>query len=97
MKKCVIITSYIEGNLIELIGDFQPDFILCADGGYDYAEAAGIKPDMLIGDLDSITVPNDPAIQRNFNYRRSWRTSGSHHVQHSTDYRKMPSGGPYQY
>lgn len=63
MKKCVIITSYIEGNLIELIGNFQPDFILCADGGYDYAEAAGIKPDMLIGDLDSITVPNDPAIQ----------------------------------
>jgi thiamine pyrophosphokinase len=63
MNKCVIITSYIEGNLIDLIGDFNPDFILCADGGYDHAEAAGIKPDMLIGDLDSITVPNDPAIQ----------------------------------
>ena len=63
MNKCVIITSYIEGNLIDLIGDFNPDFILCADGGYDYAEAAGITPDMLIGDLDSITVPNDTAIQ----------------------------------
>ena len=62
MKKCVIITSYIEGDLIDLIGDFRPDFILCADGGYDYAKAAGITPDMLIGDLDSITVPNDPAI-----------------------------------
>ena len=63
MKKCVIITSYIEGNLVDLIGDFDPDFILCADGGYDYAKAAGITPDMLIGDLDSITVPNDPAIE----------------------------------
>ena len=63
MKKCVIITSYIEGDLKELIGDFDSDFILCADGGYDYASAAGIIPDLLIGDLDSITVPNDPAIQ----------------------------------
>ena len=63
MKKCVIITSYIEGVLPELIGDFDPDFILCADGGYDYAKAAGIIPDMLIGDLDSITAPNDPAIE----------------------------------
>ena len=63
MKKCVIITSYIEGSLPELIGDFNPDFILCADGGYDYAKAAGITPDMLIGDLDSITAPNDPAIE----------------------------------
>ena len=63
MKKCVIITSYIEGNLVELIGDFDPDFILCADGGYDYASASGIVPNMLIGDLDSITLPNDPAIE----------------------------------
>ena len=63
MKKCVIITSYIEGNLVELIGDFDPDFILCADGGYDYASASGIVPDMLIGDLDSITLPNDPGIK----------------------------------
>lgn len=63
MNKCVIITSYIEGNLPELIGDFDPDFILCADGGYNHAKAAGIRPDMLIGDLDSITVTNDPDIE----------------------------------
>ncbi len=63
MKKCLIITSYIEGILTELIGDFAPDIIMCADGGYDYASAAGIIPDMLIGDLDSISVPNDPAIE----------------------------------
>lgn len=63
MKKCVIITSYIEGNVTELIGDFKPDFVLCADGGYDHAKAAGIVPDMLMGDLDSISVPNDPEIE----------------------------------
>ena len=63
MKKCVIITSYVEGNPKKLIGDFSPDFIICADGGYDHAAAAGIVPDMLIGDLDSITLPNDPAVK----------------------------------
>lgn len=63
MKKCAIITSYIEGNLHELMGDFQPDFILCADGGYDHAVAAGMTPHLLIGDLDSIAVPTSPAIE----------------------------------
>ena len=63
MNKCVIITSYIEGDLKDLIGDFGPDFIMCADGGFDYAAAAGIKPDMLIGDFDSIKNPRDPEIE----------------------------------
>lgn len=63
MKKCVIFTSYIEGNPIELIGDFNPDFIMCADGGFDHAAASGIVPDMLMGDLDSISVPEDPSIE----------------------------------
>ncbi len=30
------------------------DFFLCADGGANYAADLGIKPDMIIGDLDSI-------------------------------------------
>ncbi len=63
MKKCVIFTSYIEGNPTELITGFDPDFILCADGGYDHAVAAGIIPDMLMGDLDSISAPEDPSIE----------------------------------
>jgi len=63
MKKCVIFTSYIEGNPTELIGDFTPDFIMCADGGFDHAVASGIVPDMLMGDLDSISVPENPAIE----------------------------------
>ncbi len=63
MKKCVIFTSYIEGDPVDLIGDFRPDFIMCADGGFDHAAAAGIVPDMLMGDLDSISVPEDPAIE----------------------------------
>lgn len=30
------------------------DYIICADGGYRHAKALGIKPDVLIGDMDSI-------------------------------------------
>lgn len=63
MKKCTILTSYIEGDVNVLIGDFNPDFILCADGGYNHAKRAGIIPDLLIGDFDSISVPNDPLIE----------------------------------
>lgn len=54
MKKCMIITSYLEGSLTELMNGFEPDLILCADGGYDHAIEAGIIPDFLIGDFDSL-------------------------------------------
>lgn len=64
MKKCLIITSYIEGNLTELISGFDPDFILCADGGYNHAKEAGILPDLLIGDMDSIDVSADSDIEK---------------------------------
>ena len=30
------------------------DFIICADSGFDIANECGIKPDLLIGDFDSI-------------------------------------------
>jgi thiamine pyrophosphokinase len=30
------------------------DFIICADGGYDYAVKLGVIPNILIGDFDSI-------------------------------------------
>lgn len=63
MRKCVIITSYIEGNLIDILGGFEADFIMCADGGYDHAKAAGIVPDILIGDFDSMKNPEDPDIE----------------------------------
>lgn len=32
------------------------DYIICADSGYDNAICANIKPDLLIGDFDSINV-----------------------------------------
>lgn len=35
----------------------QDDFILCADGGYAHARRMGLRPDLLIGDFDSVKPP----------------------------------------
>lgn len=47
----------------------QPDdFVIAADGGYTALQAAGIKPNLLMGDLDSLGVdvflPPDLALER---------------------------------
>ncbi|MCD6363111.1 MAG: thiamine diphosphokinase, partial [Synergistetes bacterium] len=34
----------------------EADLIICADGGGNYLYAWGIKPDILIGDMDSISA-----------------------------------------
>ena len=41
----------------EYISSFisEEDFIICADGGYNHAKNMNIKPDILIGDMDSVT------------------------------------------
>ena len=49
----------LNGNIADLfllkkIGK-DSDFILCADGGTDYCLKASLMPDMVIGDLDSIS------------------------------------------
>ena len=44
------------GNVGEYITEYisEGDFIVCADSGYDSAVKFGIRPDMLIGDMDSV-------------------------------------------
>lgn len=63
MKKCIIITSYIEGNLSDLIVEESYDIVICADGGYNHAKKAGIVPDFLIGDFDSLHERIQPGIE----------------------------------
>lgn len=41
-------------DILRKIGT-EVDFILCADGGTDYCYKAWLTPDMIIGDLDSIS------------------------------------------
>lgn len=47
------------------------DFIICADGGYDNAKVLNLKPDLLVGDFDSIdhdTMENLPENLRVIEY-----------------------------
>lgn len=60
--RCVIICGSPEFDT-EYIKNFvntETDYIICADSGYSTALAAGIKPDLFIGDFDSYvgTVEN---------------------------------------
>ncbi|MDE6150358.1 MAG: thiamine diphosphokinase [Ruminococcus sp.] len=56
MRKCVIFTggeidkdfSFID------INEVKKSFVICADSGYIYAKKAGIEPDIIIGDYDSL-------------------------------------------
>ena len=47
------------GPFYGLVRSPQPgDCILAADGGYRHCQAAGLKPDLLLGDFDSLeTLP----------------------------------------
>ncbi len=38
------------------LGNFAADYVICADGGANYARELNIKPDIIIGDMDSITT-----------------------------------------
>ncbi len=54
MRRCVIITSYQSAPIKESFQFMDDDYIICADGGYSFALAEGIHPDLIIGDFDSI-------------------------------------------
>lgn len=68
-KKAIIITAYIErysshagsvhtAGAMPDLPDPDDTFIICADGGYDHAVASGLRPDLILGDLDS--MDSDP-------------------------------------
>lgn len=52
-QRCIIITSYSDTPIKDCLNFHFDDYIICADGGYALAEAAGITPDLVIGDFDS--------------------------------------------
>ncbi len=57
MKKCYIFAAGdFDGKIVPKDGDY----IIAADAGYCHLEKLGIKPDLLIGDFDSIeNIPED--------------------------------------
>ncbi|MCQ4022585.1 MULTISPECIES: thiamine diphosphokinase [unclassified Ruminococcus] len=59
MKRCVIISAAPFADICFFKNQItQDDFVICADGGYVYAEKAGVTPDLIVGDFDSSTVPS---------------------------------------
>lgn len=61
MRKCSIIV-YIEKDASRILSGIDRDsFIICADGGTEYALSEGIIPDLVIGDFDSYrgVLPED--------------------------------------
>ena len=54
MKRCILIPSYAEGPITNLITPLPTDLILCADSGLFVAMQAGIVPHAVIGDMDSL-------------------------------------------
>ena len=58
MARCVIFgAGPIQDDQITRSFLQQDDFILCADGGYAHAHKMGLRPDLLIGDFDSMRPP----------------------------------------
>lgn len=57
MSKCYLVVSYLEGSLKDLLDNQQGDTIICADGGYEKLMEIGLSPDLIIGDMDSISCP----------------------------------------
>ena len=55
MKKCYIICGGPEPCMSAEISEGA--FIICADSGYDKALQAGTKPDLILGDFDSLENP----------------------------------------
>ncbi|MFI5253552.1 MAG: thiamine diphosphokinase [Bacteroidota bacterium] len=83
MKALIIANGTLPGkNLLRAIAR-SSDCIVCADGGSNHARRLGIKPDIILGDLDSIT----PATRRYF------RNVEIMHIpdQYSTDLEKAIS------
>lgn len=62
-KRCIIIgAGQFSEDKIPLTDN---DYIIAADGGYNYAMKLGIKPDLLIGDFDSLSyIPKDIMMEK---------------------------------
>lgn len=58
MKRAVIILNG-ECRSLEYLNFLckSADFVICADGGYEYAKKAGVNVNLVVGDFDSCDIP----------------------------------------
>jgi thiamine pyrophosphokinase len=66
MSKCLIISAApIKEYELLSIYMHNIDYIICADGGYKHAKMLNLKPNVIIGDLDSIgDIPEEIEVLR---------------------------------
>lgn len=58
MQRCVIISASPKIDIDFLKQSISPnDFVICADGGYNYAQKAKVQPNLIVGDFDSSPKP----------------------------------------
>jgi thiamine pyrophosphokinase len=58
MNRCILIPSYVTGQVTNLISPCPTDMILCADSGLILALQVGLIPHAVIGDMDSLAERN---------------------------------------
>lgn len=56
MSKCIIIAPLYRGEETAWLRREDGDLLICADGGYAAALSYGLKPDLVVGDFDSMPV-----------------------------------------
>lgn len=56
MARCIIIAPLYQGEEYALVTPKAGDLLLCADGGYAAAVQHGLRPDLVIGDFDTMPV-----------------------------------------
>lgn len=62
-RNCIVVGA---GEIYHLqLSPTENDYVIAVDGGYHHLQRMGVKPDLLIGDFDSIVkIPNDENILR---------------------------------
>lgn len=48
-------------RVLDHVASHPPDVVICADSGFDHAIDLGLRPDVVVGDLDSIADPEAPS------------------------------------
>ncbi len=72
MKILVILNGELKSRaFLKALAD-ESDYIICADGGFDKAKSAGITPDLLLGDMDSVQEKELHVKMRKYPAEKDW-------------------------
>ena len=63
-RRCVIFTARCDGDATRAYDPRRDDYILCADAGYQIARRLDLRPEVVIGDFDSMPAPENENIIR---------------------------------